>query len=325
MTNVKGASGPSAVSCPSIAFCVALSGGNVVTSSNPSGGSSAWTVTRVDGTNALSAISCPSTDFCAAVDDVGNVVTSNNPRGGAAAWALTHVDGSNCTVQTSRNGPLCALLGVSCPSSGFCVASDYWGNVVVSSDPRAGASAWKLVHVSSNLLASVSCPSRDLCIAVDILGNAVISSNPSGGSSAWKVVHIDGPGCVVTETYASCFLSSVSCPATSFCVAVDEFGKVVTSINPVGGTAAWKITDLSSAGSLRGVSCPTTGQCFAIADDNEAKGVAVTSNKPTGGASAWTMKGIGGNQMNGISCPSSGLCVVVSAGGLIISSNPAVG
>jgi hypothetical protein len=179
----------------------------------------------------------------------------------------------------------------------------------------------------------VSCPSRDLCIAVDWLGNAVISSNPSGGSSAWKVVHVDGPNCVVDpqNAYASCFLSSVSCPTTSFCVAVDEFGKVVTSTSPVGGAAAWKITNLdggvpwSGAGSLRGVSCPTTGLCFAVADDNEARGVAVTSNKPTGGPSAWTMKGIGGNQMNGISCPASGLCVVVSAGGLIISSNPAVG
>jgi hypothetical protein len=196
--------------------------------------------------------------------------------------------------------------------------------VVVSSDPRGGPSAWKLAHVSSNYLLAVSCPSNNLCIAVDILGNAVISTNPSGGSSAWKVVHIDGPNCVVDpETYASCFLSAVSCPTTSFCVAVDEFGKVVTSTKPVGGATAWKITDLSAAGSFRGVSCPTTGMCFAITDDNEAKGVAVTSNKPTGGASAWTMKGIGGNQMNGISCPSSDLCVVVSAGGLIISSNPA--
>jgi hypothetical protein len=237
---------------------------------------------------------------------------------------VIHVDGSNCATSATEP-PACELSGVSCPTSGFCVASDQAGNVVVSSDPGGAASAWKLIHVSSNLLSSVSCPSRDLCIAVDILGNAIISSTPSVGSSAWKVVHVDGPNCVVDpETYASCFLSSVLCPTTTFCVAVDEFGKVVTSTSPVGGAAAWKIADLSSAGSLRGVSCPTTGLCFAVADDNEARGVAATSNNPTGGASAWTMKGIGGNQMNGISCPTSGLCVVVSASGLIISSNPAV-
>src|ERR1700693_3683005 len=34
-------------------------------------------------------------------------------------------------------------------------------------------------------------------------------------------------------------LTSVSCPSTSLCVAVDEVGNVVTSTNSTGGAAVW--------------------------------------------------------------------------------------
>jgi hypothetical protein len=135
---------------------------------------------------------------------------------------------------------------------------------------------------------------------------------------------VDGPDCVVTETEASCFLSSVSCPSTGFCITVDEFGNTVTSTNPTGGPSAWKLTSLGGPDntSQRGVSCPNTGLCVAVANDNEAHGVALTSDNPAGGASAWTRTNIGGNAMNGVSCPTSGLCVAVSAAGLITSPNP---
>jgi hypothetical protein len=51
--------------------------GKVVTSSNPTGGASAWTLTNldVDAFNYLSGVSCPSISVCVAVDRSGNVVT----------------------------------------------------------------------------------------------------------------------------------------------------------------------------------------------------------------------------------------------------------
>src|SRR5450759_3512373 len=128
------------VSCPTSGLCVAVDwSGNVVTSSNPTGGAAAWTVTNVDGTNILTGVSCPSSGLCVAVDLGGNVVTSSNPTGGAAAWTVTHVDASNsfnCTVPG-----YCSLYGVSCPSSGLCVAVDSGGNVVTSSNPTGGAAS----------------------------------------------------------------------------------------------------------------------------------------------------------------------------------------
>src|ERR1019366_9950291 len=56
-------------SCPSSGLCVAVDNrGNLVTSSNPTGGAAAWTVTDVDGSNGLDGVSCPSSGLCVAVD-----------------------------------------------------------------------------------------------------------------------------------------------------------------------------------------------------------------------------------------------------------------
>ena len=82
-----------AVSCPSPWLCVALdSNGQIVTSTDPTGGPSAWTSFGVDqGSADFSAISCPSAFLCVAVDDLGNVATSTDPTGGSGAWTLTNL------------------------------------------------------------------------------------------------------------------------------------------------------------------------------------------------------------------------------------------
>ncbi|MHB8506347.1 MAG: Ig-like domain-containing protein, partial [Acidimicrobiales bacterium] len=53
--------------------------GNVVSSTNPPGGASAWTAANVDGTNFLHGVSCPSVSLCVAVDDAGNVIVGQAP------------------------------------------------------------------------------------------------------------------------------------------------------------------------------------------------------------------------------------------------------
>jgi hypothetical protein len=97
-----------AISCPSVSLCVAVdSGQNVVTSTDPAGGSGTWTVTHVDTavgpecgkygpgqdcTLGMDGVSCPSVFLCVAVDAVGNAVTSTNPTGGASAWRTSAID-----------------------------------------------------------------------------------------------------------------------------------------------------------------------------------------------------------------------------------------
>jgi hypothetical protein len=72
---VTGAGNVQGISCPSVSFCVAVDvAGNVITSSKPTLGNAAWTVTNVDGANPLTGVSCPSISFCVAVDGIGNVI-----------------------------------------------------------------------------------------------------------------------------------------------------------------------------------------------------------------------------------------------------------
>lgn len=162
------------MSCTSDVCVVVDANGNVLTSSNPTGGAAAWTVTLVDRPDievstrgGLAGVSCPSSSLCVAVDVNGNVVTSSNPTRGAGAWTLTNVDGGN------------ELRDVSCPNVSLCVGvdADGNGNAVTSTNPTGGASAWTVAHVDgSNVLNGVSCPSSTLCVAVDAIGNVIIGT-----------------------------------------------------------------------------------------------------------------------------------------------------
>src|SRR4051794_22360254 len=94
------------IACPAASLCVAVDhGGNVVTSTNPTGGPGAWSITKVDPGNELLAVTCASASLCVAGDWAGNIITSTNPTGGAGAWTVSHVDGNN------------RVTGVSCPST----------------------------------------------------------------------------------------------------------------------------------------------------------------------------------------------------------------
>jgi hypothetical protein len=291
------------VSCPSVSLCVAVDGaGNVVTSTDPTGGQGAWTATSVDGDNVLYGVSCPSVSQCVAVDGTGNVVTSTDPTGGQSAWTATSVDRDN------------GLYGVSCPSVSRCVAVGSGGNVVTSTDPTGGQSAWTVTNVDGyNPVSGVSCPSASLCVGVGGYsglhgsynsGYVLTSTDPTGAHS-WRVSTVDTIG-----------LSSVSCPSVSLCVAVDRGGSAVTSTDPT-GAHSWRVSTTETVG-LSSVSCPSASLCVAVDDF----GNVVTSTDPTGGQSAWTKTNVDGNNLvSGVSCPSVWLCVAVDRRGDEVSGS----
>jgi hypothetical protein len=159
-----------AVSCASPSLCIAVDdAGNVLTSTNPTGGAGAWKVTNVDGFSYTYSVSCASGSLCIAGNWTGDLLSSTNPTGGTSAWTVTPVD-------PEVHGDLTpsAISGVSCPSTSLCVAVDQHGNVLTSTNPSGGAGAWTLTNVDSNGIKGISCPSTSLCVAVDDAGNAVI-------------------------------------------------------------------------------------------------------------------------------------------------------
>jgi hypothetical protein len=291
----------SGIACPSITLCVAADNeGDVMTTTEPTGGASAWTPSKVDGpTSDRSAVSCPSTALCV-VAHGDDILVSTDPTGGASAWTVTTVD---------VNG----LSGVSCPTATLCVAVDRSGNVLTSTDPTGGAGVWTTTNVGSQLFLGVSCPTTTLCVAVDFAGDIITSDNPTGGVSEWTTTPVDNNG----------YLSGVACPTATLCLAVDFSGSVLTSTNPTGGASAWSSSPIAS-GFETSLSCPSTTLCVGM----DTKGGAVTSANPTGGASAWTTTPEVDEQgfVFGISCPTTSLCVAVdSAGNAITSTDPTGG
>jgi adhesin/invasin len=111
-----------AVSCASASFCAAVdSSGNVLTSTDPTGGAAAWTSASIDS-NGLTGVSCPSASLCVAVDSAGNVVvgsgssvqpdhfrvtvpTTTETSGESFPVTVTALDASN-HVLTGYGGPV---------------------------------------------------------------------------------------------------------------------------------------------------------------------------------------------------------------------------
>ena len=170
------------VDCISPSLCVAVSfEGLIYTSTNPTGGASAWTASDLDGPGPnthLYGVSCPSPTFCAAAAGKGRIATTTNPLGGSGAWSVAEL------------GESLELRGVSCPSPSLCVVVGNEGKVLVSTDPLGGAATWTQAQLAGapidRNLYGVSCPSPNLCVSGDTVGQLLLSTAPTGGASSWN-------------------------------------------------------------------------------------------------------------------------------------------
>jgi hypothetical protein len=267
MSAVAGASsGFSGVSCPDIKLCVGIAGGNIVTTTDPTGGASKWK--SLDAGNALMgqagdefvSVSCPSPALCLVADINGNVLVSTNPTGPASAWKVGDVDAASASPE---------VTALSCPSVHFCVAGDDDGHILTTTGPTGGAAAWKMATPagSSSSISSVSCPTSSFCVAAS--DELFISTDPSGGGTTWKKVSgvLNGD----TET--------VACASPAVCVASDVALDLDTSSNPTRGAGAWTSSyepPDSPRNSLGiGISCAGVNLCVATGDDD-----IISSTKP---------------------------------------------
>ncbi len=303
-------------SCPSSSLCVAVDGnGNVVTSTDPTGGSSKWTAVTIDNF-ALNDVSCASTTLCVAVDKNGNVLTSTDPTGGAGEWAVTQID-------TAYGND---LVGVSCvPGQTLCVAVDDVGNAFSSNDPSGGAGAWSQSG-TGDFLSSISCPSTSLCVAEggdgSGKGDIVTTTNPGATTPSWAL-----PQEVATRG----FTGNISCPSSSLCVAAaspdsGSTGNLLVTTNPTGGATAWTATSLPNP--LGAVTCASDSLCLAM----DYNGAIWSTTNPTGGASAWSSTANGLTDpyespvvYDGLACGSTSMCLALTGGAAASATNPTGG
>ncbi len=260
------------VSCPSVSFCVAVSGnGDVYTSFEPDGGEAAWVRADVDGDEFdthLEGVSCPTVSFCVAVSGgvkdhnhprtSGKILSSTNPAGGSSAWQVTQLD------------PSFDLRGVSCATPSLCVAVGQDGLLLVSTDPTGGPSAWRDTGAPGGPghLQGVACAlGGALCVAGNSGGNLITNTDPGGSPARWS--ERNGGGSVA--------ITGISCPSASQCIAVDNNGDVLTSTDPTGGYGSWSLTnvipyvpptpDRPPLNAMFGISCPSPAFCAIAAAD----------------------------------------------------------
>ena len=214
-----GPAGLTAISCPSAKLCVATDGaptGNVIVSTNPTGGAKAWTAARIGGTNSLggtlASVYCVATTFCVATGSQHYYTA--DPAGGASAWHAT-------------GGPTAGgvLASVVCPATTICVGVGYGNSSVGLSDvtakPTGGLTGWITTAITgtppavgAGLVDSVGCPSAGFCVAVDGFDDTYTTTTPLTGG--WV------GGAAIRPKSASQW-SSISCLKT-FCMVVDSAG-----------------------------------------------------------------------------------------------------
>jgi hypothetical protein len=115
------------------------------------------------------------------------------------------------------------------------------------------------------------------------------------------------------------YLSGISCPSVTLCVAVDRNAEIFTSTDP-GGPEPWRVTALPGLDNrLDAVSCPSPTFCVVVGDD------IYTSTDPTGGVNAWVSQHMPRNGILSVSCPSPTFCVALAQETNVLVSDHPVG
>jgi hypothetical protein len=299
----------SSVSCPGVALCVVGDGsGDVWVSTDPTGGFRAWHRTKLENpinTTGLNGMSCPTTTLCVASDVNGNVWSSADPAGGRRAWHHWSAPIGSDHV----NGP------VSCASASLCVLLDDKGRAYATETPLHGG--WHATGSPTDRAiedAQLSClASVCLAAATGASGQdtVYVSSDPAG-PVPWTATVLPA---VVNQALAA-NPEIVSCGAPGLCVVADASGHILSSGDPIAGSATWNVVDLGSQ-ALAGVACTpdagsAPGACVAVG----SAGHAFAAPGPTGPWAGGVVNGW--SPLTGVSCLTRSSCVAVDSAGNVL-------
>lgn len=196
-----------AVACPTSSLCVAVDrDGEMLSSGSPAGG--AWSAPmRIDGETPLTGVSCAGESLCVAVDGEGGVLASASPTL-ASSWhplgldlarALTGVSCASAICAATGGGVVFAsadpsapvptwgstaidvtsLSGISCVSSGLCVALDGAGHAFTSDAAAGVAPGWAQAGSGpGGSPTAISCLAEGRCVAATAEGSTIAGQLP---------------------------------------------------------------------------------------------------------------------------------------------------
>jgi hypothetical protein len=297
-----------AVACPTADSCIASDKVGVISwTSDALSSSPQWTAATTYTLGTPSAFDCPRARLCYAVDGNGTVYSTNSPETSFVGWSHDQIDNTNNGSGAEAN----FMTGLSCPTSGLCVALDRGGNAFTSTSPTSASWTESTVAPSdTGDRAYISCPTTSFCEAVNAAGYGWF--DPATG--AWQGVN------VINGSTAPYGFSGIACPSTTLCIAAisNSSGGDALYVSTHPTSPAWSIVNLSTvklpspapfvgqSSGLAGVACATVRLCLAITG-----AVVFTTTDPGGSASSWTGALLPTHSaLKAVSCNSSGTCIV---------------
>ena len=314
---LPGSYGVFSLACPSSALCVAGTSGDLLVSTDPSGGASAWVPSAAPPQRpgfgaAVHGIACPTVSLCVAVSS-NAVLTSTNPAGGAHAWRVAtlpipdgwYLDGVACQSVT-------ACVAFALPARGSRgTAAPRGGVVVASSDPGGGAGAWRLARLR-DVADYAYCLGQECALATED-GDILTARDPAGAAHAWHSVHeIGAPG-------RPAFIPALACASVSSCLAPiggqlrrGEIAGALTSTRPF----SWHYTQRFGGAPFAAPSAANCvpGLCAFAASVGSGRhggyGEVLTTTRLGG---RWSVTRYPASETPVVSCASASFCV---AGGI---------
>jgi hypothetical protein len=297
--NVDGTNSIESIDCLSTTFCLAGDlNGQVLASTDPANLSS-WVVTALAGAGVMENVSCPSTTLCLAITGT-DVWWSTDPTVAAPTW-------SSATISALQ------LDSLDCPSVTLCLIGTRSGGTIYSTTTPTNGTSWAPVVVdAARGIFSLDCPTTTFCVAghdssATPPGPGVyITTNPTTTVPAdWA----NTDGFNVDAALGGSVIEGLSCVSPSFCAGSDDFGNVMRSANPIGGTTAWATDHLANFPIYWNISCAAPTLCVTGA------GTTInTSTDPMTGAASWSTDTVASSIL-AVSCVTQAFCLVGGGSG----------
>ncbi|HYB22201.1 MAG TPA: hypothetical protein VED41_00285, partial [Solirubrobacteraceae bacterium] len=240
-------------------------------------------------TDELGTVQCTSETFCLS----------------AFASSANTFNGSSWSPRTLLGG--LDLEGVSCTSSSFCVTLDSYGRVSTYDGSEWSTPLQTRIGDETNFSGVIRCASPSFCAIVGHEHDAQTDDALTFNGSEWSApvpIPVPGPEFTVLDVP-----ESMSCPSSSFCMAVAE--EYAMTFN---GSSWSHLVNVPEA-RFNSVSCPSASFCMAVG----RKGRAATYN-----GSYWTaVREIDSRKhdITSVSCVSSTFCVAVDNHGDALTYN----
>ncbi len=221
--------------------------------------------------------------------------SSSPPQAATASFSITSLPASNgFTWRSSGIDGTTPLDSIACASSASCISGDATGNILESTTPSTGPWSSVAVDAGKSIFALGCAPatqSTTLCAAGDSSGNLLTSINPNSTSpSAWEFAGPPSGQPAGTPFDNGNEITAITCPSTSLCVAGDNKGNILTSVDPATPpptVPTW--TSFNGEGGqssqINAISCPSTNLCAAVDDSGDV----MISTNPSGGSGAWSL------------------------------------